>query len=152
MVIINVLSSANITTGGATCTSHLVTTVLLDEGLLTPVTVPYHSLCQSGLNVGSHACLPLFLHFITTQWDMIGLLTESVKQVKVFMVTGARGLCFALKSWKDSLLLFTYLITLGNNITFPFITKFKTNRSLSYLPVNRIPNWNAASPINSWYK
>ena len=92
MVIINVLSSANVTTGGATCTGHLVTTVLLDEGLLTLVTVPYHSLGQSGLNVGSHACLPLFLHFITTQWDMIGLLTESAKQVKVFMVTGAHGL------------------------------------------------------------
>lgn len=86
MVIINVLSSANVTTGGATCTGHLVTAVLLDEGLLTTVTVPYHGLGQSGLNIGSHACLPLFLHFITTQWDMIGLLTQSAKQVKVIMV------------------------------------------------------------------
>ena len=111
MVIINVLSSANVTTGGATCTGHLVTAVLLDKGLLTPVTVPYHGLSQSGLNIGSHACLPLFLHFITTQWDMIGLLTQSAKQVKVIMVKGAHGVCFVLKLWKELLLLhiFNYL-------------------------------------------
>ena len=125
MVIINVLSSANVTTGGATCTGHLVTAVLLDEGLLTPVTVPYHGLGQSGLNVGSHACLPLFLYFITAQWDMIGLLTQSAKQVKVIMATGAHSLCSVLKSWKESLLLFTYLNTLGKVVTFPLITKFK---------------------------
>ena len=34
----------------------------------------------------------------------------------------------------------TYLINLGKDITFPLITKFKTNRSLSYLSVNRVPN------------
>ena len=37
------------------------------------------------------------------------------------------------------LFLFIYLITLGKDITFPLITIFKTNRSLSYLFVNRIP-------------
>ena len=52
----------------------------------------------------------------------------------------ALGVCFALKSWKEYLLLFTYLITLGKDVTFPLITKFKTNSLLSYLFVNRIPN------------
>ena len=51
----------------------------------------------------------------------------------------ALGVCFALKSWKEYLLL-TYLITLGKDVTFPLITKLKTNRPLSYLFVNRIPN------------
>ena len=46
---------------------------------------------------------------------------------------------FALKSWKEYLLLFTYIITLGKYVTFPLITKFKTNKHLSYLSVNRIP-------------
>ena len=52
----------------------------------------------------------------------------------------ALGVCFALKSWKEYLLLFTYLITLGKDVTLPLITKFKTNRPLSNLFVNRIPN------------
>ena len=52
----------------------------------------------------------------------------------------ALGKCFALKSWKEYLLLFTYLITLGKDATFPLLTKFKTNKYLSYLSVNRIPN------------
>ena len=52
----------------------------------------------------------------------------------------ALGVCFALKSWKEYLLLFTYLITLGKDVTFPLITKFKTNRPLSYLFVNEILN------------
>ena len=100
MVIINVLSSANVTTGGATCTGHLVTAVLLDECLLTPVTVPYHGLGQSGLNIGSHACLPLFLHFITTQWDMIGLLTQSAKQVKECHMSENKFIyCFSLHNF-----------------------------------------------------
>ena len=43
----------------------------------------------------------------------------------------ALGVCFALKSWKEYLLLFTYLITLGKDVTLPLITKFKTNRPLS---------------------
>ena len=33
-----------------------------------------------------------------------------------------------------------YLITLGKDVTLPLITKFKTNRPLSNLFVNRIPN------------
>ena len=52
----------------------------------------------------------------------------------------ALGVCFALKSWKEYLLLFTYLITLGKDVTLLLITKFKTNRHLSNLFVNRIPN------------
>ena len=50
----------------------------------------------------------------------------------------ALGECFALKWWTEYLLLFTYLITSGKDVTFPLITKFKTNRSLSYLFSNRI--------------
>ena len=52
----------------------------------------------------------------------------------------ALGVCFALKSWKEYLFLFTYLITLGKDVTLPLITKFKTNRPLSNLFVNRITN------------
>ena len=52
----------------------------------------------------------------------------------------ALGVCFALKSWKEYLLLFTYLITLSKDVTLPLITKFKTNRPLSNLFVNRILN------------
>ena len=52
----------------------------------------------------------------------------------------ALGVCFALKSWKEYLLLFTYLLTLGKDVTLPLITKFKTNRPLSNLFVNRILN------------
>ena len=48
--------------------------------------------------------------------------------------------CFALKSWTEYLLLFTYLITLGKDVTLPLITKFKTNRPLSNLFLNRILN------------
>ena len=43
-------------------------------------------------------------------------------------------------SWKEDLLLFTYLITLCKDVTFLLITKFKTNKYLSYLSVNRILN------------
>ena len=32
---------------------------------------------------------------------------------------GTLDICFALKSWKEYLLLFTYLITLGKDVTFP---------------------------------
>ena len=54
----------------------------------------------------------------------------------------ALGVCFALKSWKEYLLLFTYLITLGKDVNFPLITKFKTNRPLSYLLIKyRIKMW-----------
>ena len=33
----------------------------------------------------------------------------------------ALGVCFALKTWKEYLLLFTYLITLGKDVTLPLI-------------------------------
>ena len=66
---------------------------------------------------------------------------EIISDTKMdFIIKVALGVCFALKSWKEYLLLFTYLITLGKDVTFPLITKFKTNRPLSYLFVNRIPN------------
>ena len=61
-----------------------------------------------------------------------------ISTFKLFKV--ALGVCFALKSWKEYLLLFTYLITLGKDVTLALITKFKTNRPLSNLFVNRIPN------------
>ena len=32
------------------------------------------------------------------------------------------------------------LINLGKDVIFPLITKFKTNKYLNYLSVNRIPN------------
>ena len=37
----------------------------------------------------------------------------------------AIGPCFELKSWKEYLLIFTYLITLGKDVVFPLITKSK---------------------------
>ena len=40
---------------------------------------------------------------------------------------------------EEYLLLITYLITLFKDVTLPLITKFKTNRPLSNLFVNRIP-------------
>ena len=52
----------------------------------------------------------------------------------------ALGACFVLKLGKEYLLLFTYLITFGKDVTLPLITKFKTNRPLSNLFVNRILN------------
>ena len=51
-------------------------------------------------------------------------------------VKAALGVCIVLKSWKEYLLLFTYFITLGKDVTLPLITKFKTNKYLSYLSVN----------------
>ena len=69
---------------------------------------------------------------------------EDIKQnnisTVILLIKVALGVCFALKSWKEYLLLFTYLITLGKDVALPLITKFKTNRPLSYLFVNRIPN------------
>ena len=52
----------------------------------------------------------------------------------------ALGVCFAVKSSKELIILFTYSIFLCKDITFPLITKFKSNRSLSSLSVNRISN------------
>ena len=58
-----------------------------------------------------------------------------------YLIKVALGVCFALKLWKEYLLLFTNLITLGKDVTFPLITKFKTNKYLSNLSVNRIKMW-----------
>ena len=52
----------------------------------------------------------------------------------------ALNVCFALKSWKEYLLLFIYLFTLGKDVTFPLIIKFKTDKYLSFLSINGIPN------------
>ena len=49
---------------------------------------------------------------------------------------GALGVCRGNNVYFFS----TYLIVLGKDVTFPLITKFKTNRYLNYLSVNRIPN------------
>ena len=58
-------------------------------------------------------------------------------QIKV-----ALGVCFVLNSWKEYLLLFTYLMTLGKVVTFPLITTFKTNMPPNYLFVEyRIKMW-----------
>ena len=49
----------------------------------------------------------------------------------------ALGICFALKWWKEYLLFFTYLITLGKDVTFPLIIQhLKQTGLLSYLFVN----------------
>ena len=63
-----------------------------------------------------------------------------VKYMYLFLFKVALCVCFALKSWKEYLLLFIYLITLSKDVTLLLITKFKTNRPLSNLFVNRIPN------------
>ena len=70
------------------------------------------------------------------------LLNRQIKHrdENLYFVKVAFGVCFALKSWKEYLLLFTYLITLGKTVNFLIITKFKTNRPLSYLFLNQIPN------------
>ena len=65
--------------------------------------------------------------------NVLSDITTCIKQELDFKV--ALGV-----SWKEYLLLITYLITLGKDVTLPLITKFKTNRPLSNLFVNRIPN------------
>ena len=64
---------------------------------------------------------------------------------RVFMfvqIKVALGVCFVLNSWKEYLLLFTYLMTLGKVVTFPLITTFKTNMPPNYLFVEyRIKMW-----------
>ena len=75
--------------------------------------------------------------------------SKSDINIKMFKVALGVHVCFALKSWREYLLLFTYLITLGKDVTFPLITKFQSNKYLGYLYVNLLPNENAASPINS---
>ena len=58
---------------------------------------------------------------------------QKIHGAEVSTVKAALGVCIVLKSWKEYLLLFTYFITLGKDVTFPLITKFKTNKYLSYL-------------------
>ena len=74
----------------------------------------------------------------------IGTCSEKLRtppeQNNIYSIKIALGVCFALKSSRELLLLFTYLISLCKDITFPVITKFKSNRPQSYISVNRIPN------------
>ena len=65
--------------------------------------------------------------------NVLSDITTCIKQELDFKV--ALGV-----SWKEYLLLITYLITLGKDVPLPLITKFKTNRPLSNLFVNGIPN------------
>ena len=51
----------------------------------------------------------------------------------------ALGVCFALKL-VERFTSFHIFNNLCKDVTFPLITKFKTNEYLSYLSVNRIPN------------
>ena len=89
---------------------------------------------------------PPFLVLIFYKAIYVDIKNILYKKSLIRLITGtnllkvALGVCFALKSWKKYLLLSTYLITLGKDVTFPLITKFKTNKYLSYLSVNQIPN------------
>ena len=76
----------------------------------------------------------------THKWQSANQLRFSILHILIFFLGryGAYGVCFALKSWKEPLILFIYLITLGKDVTFPLFTKFKTSRFLSYLSLNRI--------------
>ena len=87
-------------------------------------------LISVGLMVNLISTWLLYLMQLWANWTILQLLLLKV----------ALGVCFALKLWKEYLLLFTYLTSLGKDATFPLITKFKTNKYLSYLSVNRIPN------------
>ena len=63
-----------------------------------------------------------------------------VVEIGPLVLKVALGVCFTLNSWKEYILLLTYLITSGKDVIFLLISKFKTNKYLSYLSVNRIPN------------
>ena len=80
--------------------------------------------------------------YIVFSWVRVffGLYLLEYQNLGEVFLKVALGVCFALKSWKKYLLLFTFLITLGKDVTLLLITKFKTNRPLSNLFVNRIPN------------
>ena len=84
-------------------------------------------------------CLMIMFH-ANENLSCLLLNTNKVNGQHYLAFKVALGVCFALKSWKEYLLLFTYLITLGKDVNFPLITKFKTNRPLSYLFVNQLPN------------
>ena len=88
----------------------------------------------SNLKENDHAFLSFIIYIYRSP------IQERAQRQSPSFLKVALGVCFALKSWKEYLLLFTYLITLGKDVTFPLITKFKTDRPLSYLFVNQIPN------------
>ena len=69
-------------------------------------------------------------------------LLKNIDDVKhlLLLLKGSQSVCFALKSPKELLIIFTHLITLCKDVTFPLITKVKSNRSLNYIFLNRIPN------------
>ena len=64
-------------------------------------------------------------------WNNTVYLHKVLKNIKVTI-----GICFALKSLKEYVLLFIYLMSLNKDVSFPLITKFKTNKNLSFLSVN----------------
>ena len=71
--------------------------------------------------------------------DESGRIKKKETVLSTIMIKVALSLCFALKSWKEYLHLFIYLITLGKDVNFPLITKFKIFTGLR-ISVNRIPN------------
>ena len=73
----------------------------------------------------------------TVSESFIFTLNLSLIFFKMFKV--ALCVCFVLKLVERRFTFF-YLITLCKDVTLPLITKFKTNKYLSYLSVNRIPN------------
>ena len=75
--------------------------------------------------------------FVQPQNDTILLnCDKTILLMHYLILKGAHGICFAMKLSKELLHLFTNSITLCKYVTFPLITKFKTNRSLNYLSVN----------------
>ena len=54
---------------------------------------------------------------------------KSIDAISIYKVLKASAytVCFSLKSSKELLLLFKYLVTLCRDITFPLITKYKAN-------------------------
>ena len=52
---------------------------------------------------------------------------KSIDTISIYKILKANTACFSLKSSKELLLLFKYLVTLCRDITFPLSTKYKAN-------------------------
>ena len=90
-----------------------------------------------------HGCDKIVVPVLLHGCEMLGFGSlDIIERIHLKFLKGTHDVCFALQSGKEPLLLFTYLITLGKDVTFQLITKSKTNRSLimSYLSVKRIEN------------
>ena len=90
----------------------------------------------------------VFIYILPRTCDVVNvpfIFAQIIFKWRVFMfvqIKVALGVCFVLNSWKEYLLLFTYLMTLGKVVTFPLITTFKTNMPPNYLFVEyRIKMW-----------